>query len=148
MRSSRFSKALVGSLGLALVLPFTLASSETPAAASPTTSAAGGQGASPTNAAPGQGTSFQNLNGFMWFYNVSPQNGTLQDWKNLVAAAHREGIKVVSYFVGIYMDENSSYFKTAETQYAAGDRTSREVSSFDWTTNPNDPLPRIQSGPP
>ena len=196
MRHSRFSKALVGSLGLALVLPFTLASSETPAAASPTTSAAGGQGASPTNAAPGQGTSFQNLNGFMWFYNtyfsykytditknlptlkrdgvrvlgffspydgsttwcdgcdpvdfynVSPQNGTLQDWKNLVAAAHREGIKVVSYFVGIYMDENSSYFKTAETQYAAGDRTSREVSSFDWTTNPNDPLPRIQSGPP
>jgi hypothetical protein len=79
---------------------------------------------------------------------VSPQNGTLQDWDNLIAAAHRKGMKVVAYFVNIYMDANSSYFKTAEEQYAAGDRTSREVSSFDWTTNPQAPLPTLVSGPP
>jgi glycosidase len=151
----------------------------------------------PASVAPEQGSnSFQNLNGFMWFYNtyfnykftdiknnlpnlkrdgirvlgffspyygdqkvcdgcdpvnfytVPPQNGTLQDWKDLVAAAHRKGMKVVSYFVNIYMDSNSSYFRTAERQYAAGDRTSREVSSFAWTTNPQDPLPTLRSGPP
>ena len=79
------------------------------------------------------------------FYTVPPQNGTLQDWKDLVAAAHRKGMKVVSYFVNIYMDSNSSYFRTAERQYAAGDRTSREVSSFAWTTNPQDPLPTLRS---
>jgi glycosidase len=82
------------------------------------------------------------------FYTVPPQNGTLQDWKNLVAAAHRKGMKVISYFTNIYMDSNSTYFKTAEQQYAAGDRTSREVSSFHWTTNPADPLPTLRSGPP
>ncbi|WP_370055728.1 alpha-amylase family glycosyl hydrolase [Leifsonia sp. EB41] len=143
-----------------------------------------------------QSTDFQNLNGFMWFYNtyfdykytditkkldqfkasgirvlgffspydgdktlcagcdpldfysVSPQNGTIQDWKNLVAQAHKRGMKVVSYFVNIYMDENSQFFQNAQQQYAAGDRTSREVSSFTWTTNPNDPLPSLRMGPP
>jgi len=141
-------------------------------------------------------TDFQNLNGFMWFYNtyfgykysditkdldhlkssgirvlgffspyngdktqcdgcdpvdfydVSPQNGTIQDWKKLVAEAHKRGMKVVSYFVNIYLDANSAFFKKAEQQYAAGDRTSREVSSFTWTTNPADPLPTLAMGPP
>ncbi|WP_405795440.1 alpha-amylase family glycosyl hydrolase [Streptomyces sp. NBC_01506] len=82
------------------------------------------------------------------FYSVPPQNGTIKDWKNLVATAHRKGMKVVSYFVNIYMDERSPYFKTAEKQYAAGDRTSREVSSFHWTTDPTDPLPTLRQGPP
>src|ERR671931_957427 len=142
------------------------------------------------------GPSFQNLNGFMWYYNtyfgykfsdirndldnlkrrgirvlgffspyqgdpnwcdgcdpvdfysVPPQNGTMQDWRDLVSAAHRKGMKVVAYFVNIYMDANSPFFKTAQLQYGAGDRTSREVSSFRWTTNPADPLPRLRNGPP
>ncbi len=64
------------------------------------------------------------------FYNVSPQNGTIEDWKTLVAEAHERGMKVVSYFVNIYMDEKSEFFKTAEQQYAAGDRTSNEVSAI------------------
>ncbi|MFE4951078.1 alpha-amylase family glycosyl hydrolase [Leifsonia sp. NPDC056665] len=82
------------------------------------------------------------------FYSVSPQNGTIQDWKNLVAQAHKRGMKVVSYFVNIYMDENSQFFQKAQQQYGAGDRTSREVSSFTWTKNPNDPLPSLRMGPP
>ncbi|MFD6697921.1 MULTISPECIES: alpha-amylase family glycosyl hydrolase [unclassified Microbacterium] len=142
-----------------------------------------------------QSTDFQNLNGFMWFYNtyfdykytditnnldtlkkngtrvlgffspyngdktlcdgcdpldffsVSPQNGTIEDWKNLVAQAHKRGMKVVSYFVNIYMDAKSPFFQKAEQQYAAGDRTSREVSSFVWTTDPSSPKPRLQMPP-
>ena len=145
---------------------------------------------------PTTSTDFQNLNGFMWFYNtyfdykykditrnldqlksngvrvlgffspyngnknmcdgcspldfysVSPQNGTIQDWRDLVAAAHRKGMKVVAYFVNIYMDASSPFFLKAQQQYAAGDRTSREVAAFDWTTDPTAPLPTLRSGPP
>jgi alpha amylase-like protein len=82
------------------------------------------------------------------FYTVPPQNGTIQDWRRLVAAAHLRGMKVVCYFVSIYMDQNSSYFKTAEQKYWNGDLTSREVSSFQWSDNPAAPLPALVSGPP
>ena len=82
------------------------------------------------------------------FYSVPPQNGTIQDWRNLVAEAHSRGMKVVSYFVNIYLDARSSYFKTAEQQYWAGDYTSREVSSFHWTQDELDTLPTPRSGPP
>ncbi|MFF2848232.1 alpha-amylase family glycosyl hydrolase [Streptomyces sp. NPDC058001] len=189
MALSRRSIALSGMLGLALVLPPAL-----PAASAPSTVPAGRSTQHSTDST--ASTDFQNLNGFMWFYNtyfdykfkdiekdlgdlknrgvrvlgffspyngdknvcdgcspsdfysVPPQNGTMKDWKNLVAAAHRKGMKVVSYFVNIYMDEKAPYFKTAERQYAAGDRTSREVSSFHWTTDPTDPLPSLRMGPP
>jgi hypothetical protein len=82
------------------------------------------------------------------FYNVPPQNGSLTDWKDLINAAHKLDMKVVAYFTNIYMDQYSLFFRTAEQQYAAGDRTSREVSSFVWTDDPTDPLPRLQNGPP
>jgi Alpha amylase, catalytic domain/Maltogenic Amylase, C-terminal domain len=82
------------------------------------------------------------------FYSVPPQNGTIQDWRNLVAEAHKRGMKVVCYFVNIYMDARASYFKTAEQQYWAGDLTLREVSSFHWTQNLFEPLPTLRSGPP
>jgi hypothetical protein len=185
MSRSRFRTALCAVLAAALVATGTLTTSAPATAQQP---------AAVTHAP--NSTSFQNLNGFMWFYNtyfgykykditrdldhlkasgirvlgffspysgdktlcagcdpldyysVSPQNGTVQDWKNLVSAAHRRGMKVVSYFVNIYMDANSQYFKTAEQQYSRGDRTSREVSSFRWTTNPADPLPTLRMGPP
>jgi glycosidase len=190
MKHSRFSKASIGALLFALILPISLASERPAYAASQQVAAAKEQVHTSGS------TSFQNLNGFMWFYNtyfgykfkdinkdldnlkssgirvlgffgpyygdknlcdgcdpldfysVPPQNGTLQDWKDLIKAAHSKGMKVVSYFVNIYMDSNSNYFKTAEQQYAAGDRTSREVSSFRWTTNPADPLPTLRMGPP
>jgi hypothetical protein len=82
------------------------------------------------------------------FYAVPPQNGTIQDWRNLVAEAHVRGMKVVCYFVNIYLDSRSSYFKTAEQQYWDGDLTSREVSSFHWTENILGTLPALRSGPP
>lgn len=180
MSRSKLRTALVAMITAALIATGTV-----------TTSASAQQSPQPQ-----QSTSFQNLNGFMWFYNtyfgykynditkdldhlkadgirvlgffspyhgdkalcdgcdpldyysVSPQNGTVQDWKKLVSEAHRRGVKVVSYFVNIYLDANSPYFETAEQQYARGDHTSREVSSFRWTTNPSDPLPTLRMGPP
>ncbi len=80
------------------------------------------------------------------FFTTPPQSGTLQDWKNLVAAAHARGMKVGSYFVNIYIDQRSQFFRTAEAQYRAGDRTSREVSTFHWTTNPDQELPYAAAG--
>ena len=171
---------------LAVVLPLALSTAARPAAAQTQQATVGEQHTQPT---------FQNLNGFMWFYNtyfgykykditrqldhfkadgirvlgffspyhgdrnqcdgcdpldfysVSPQNGTIQDWRDLVKAAHERGMKVVGYFVNIYMDENAPFFKTAQEQYARGDRTSREVSAIRWTTNPADPLPPLQMPP-
>lgn len=183
-------KPLIGAgVGLGTVLALTVGPVSHPAAADSLPTAV-------SNAAPGGGTDFQNLNGFMWFYNtyfhykfsdiekqlpqlkhdgirvlgffspydgdqntcdgcdpvdffnVPPQNGTLQDWDSMVQAAHRAGMKVVSYFVNIYMDANSPMFIKAQQEYAAGDRTSPEVASFDWSTTPNAPFPTVVSGPP
>jgi len=167
---------------LAVVLPLALATAARPAAAQTQQATVGEQHTQPT---------FQNLNGFMWFYNtyfgykykditrqldhfkadgirvlgffspydgdknqcdgcdpldfysVSPQNGTIQDWRDLVKAAHARGMKVVAYFINGYMDAKSSYFLKAQEEYAAGDRTSREVSSFAWTTDPNSAKPKM-----
>jgi hypothetical protein len=195
VKRSRYRALISAGLGLGLFLALALGTGESRAAAAPRPTGAVAQQA-PGGQQPGAGTSFQNLNGFLWFYNtyfhykysdiekelpqlkqdgfrvlgffspysgdentcdgcdpvdfynVSPQNGTLQDWDNLVKAAHRQGIKVVAYFVNIYLDANSPYFAKAEQEYAAGDRTSREVASFDWTTDPSTPLPTLVSGPP
>lgn len=190
MRFSRITPAVCGALGLALVVPLSLSSSPNPA------QAAAGTSSKPATATARQSSDFQNLNGFMWFYNTwfdykytdiekdldnlkkrgirvlgfftahngdkntcdgcspldfynpPPQNGTMQDWEDLVDAAHRKGLKVVSYFVNVYMDEKAPFFKKAEQQYAAGDRTSREVSAFRWTKDPKKPLPTPRLGPP
>jgi hypothetical protein len=75
------------------------------------------------------------------FYDVPPQCGTMQDWRDMVAAAHSKGMKVICYFVNIYIDIQSAYFKTAEQQYAAGNLSARECSSFHWTKNNKDPVP-------
>ncbi|SDU79006.1 alpha-amylase family glycosyl hydrolase [Jiangella alkaliphila] len=194
MRSSRFGKGLGSAFGLVLsaaVLASTLTS-----AAGETQVVAAKQHAAKVSDRPVDNSSFQNLNGFMWFYNtyfdykfsdieddlrdlksrgirvlgffapynggkhwcdgcapydfysVPPQNGTMEDWESLVDAAHKLDMKVVAYFANIYMDEDGLFFRTAEQQYAAGDRTSREVASFRWTDDPTDPLPRLQNGPP
>jgi Alpha amylase, catalytic domain/Maltogenic Amylase, C-terminal domain len=197
MGYSRVGTPLKGSIGVALILSLVVLVSSSASTASGSRVGPAAQvaqlGGGP---APTKSTSWQNLNGFMWYYNtyfdykftdiekdlgnlkrkgirvlgffspyygdkfwcdgcdpldfytVPPQNGTIQDWKDLVNAAHRKDMKVVAYFVNIYMDETAPFFRMAERQYAAGDRTSREVSSFRWTTNPADPLPRLQNGPP
>jgi Alpha amylase, catalytic domain/Maltogenic Amylase, C-terminal domain len=81
------------------------------------------------------------------FYDVAPQSGTLGDFKKLVSAAHRRGMKVVTYFVNIYIDHESDFFRAAEKQYAAGDRTSREVSAFRWSEDVQAELPEPAAGP-
>jgi Alpha amylase, catalytic domain len=194
-KHSRYRALISAGVGLCLVLALALGAGQPRVLAATQPSATAAQQAS-RGQQPGNGTSFQDLNGFLWFYNtyfnykysdiekqlpelkhdgfrvlgffspydgnvnlcdgcdpanfftVSPQNGTLKDWDNLVKAAHREGMKVVAYFVNIYMDANSPYFIKAQQEYAAGDRTSAEVASFDWSTTPNAPLPSLVSGPP
>lgn len=188
MRRLRLRTALAAGVTAALIAAGTVAASAPAAAES--------HSIVQTNKPTQVSTDFQNLNGFMWFYNtyfgykysditkdldhlkasgirvlgffspyngdktlcagcdpldyysVSPQNGTIEDWKTLVSQAHKRGMKVVSYFVNIYMDANSPFFAKAQQEYAAGDRTSREVSSVTWTTNPSDPLPSLRMGPP
>lgn len=75
------------------------------------------------------------------FYDVSPQNGTLADLRHLIAAAHALDIKVISYFANVYMTQDAPFFAKAAAQYAAGDRTSPEVSAIRWATDTNAPLP-------
>jgi hypothetical protein len=191
---SRYRALISAGVGLGLVLALTLGTGQAGAAAAGPPATAAQQSSAAQQ--PNNGNSFQDLNGFLWFYNtyfhykfsdiekelpqlkrdgfrilgffspyggdestcdgcdpvnffgVSPQNGTLRDWDNLIKAAHREGMKVVAYFVNIYMDANSPYFVKAQQEYAAGDRTSPEVASFDWSATPDAPLPTVQSGPP
>jgi hypothetical protein len=75
------------------------------------------------------------------FYDVPPQNGTLDDLRRLIDSAHAKGMKVVSFMGFHSIDERSEMFRTAEEQYKAGDRTSHEVASFRWTDDPNAPTP-------
>jgi hypothetical protein len=81
------------------------------------------------------------------FYDVAPQVGTLADFTAMVDAAHSRGMKVVAYFGNLNIDRDSEFFRTAEQQYAAGDRTSREVSAFHWSDNDQAELPTPETGP-
>jgi len=81
------------------------------------------------------------------FYDVAPRSGTLADFTAMVDAAHERGMKVVAYFGNLNIDRNSEFFQTAEEQYAAGDRTSREVSAFRWVESDEAELPTPPTGP-
>ncbi|HEV7759352.1 MAG TPA: alpha-amylase family glycosyl hydrolase [Acidimicrobiales bacterium] len=81
------------------------------------------------------------------FYDVAPQSGTVADFTALVDAAHGLGMKVVAYFGDVTVDRESEFFRTAEEQYAAGDRTSREVSAVHWADDDDGPLPTPATGP-
>lgn len=81
------------------------------------------------------------------FYDVSPHSGTLDDFTALVDAAHARDMKVVAYMGNMTIDRTSEFFRTAERQYAAGDRTSPEVSAFHWTDDDRDPLPAPEPKP-
>lgn len=70
------------------------------------------------------------------FYDVSPANGRMQDFRELVSAAHARGMKVVSYFTNIFIDRKSKFFVDAQAQYARGDRNSPEVSAVSWSAKP------------
>ena len=82
------------------------------------------------------------------FYAVPPQNGTLDEFRSLVASAHDKDMKIVAFMGFHSIDERSTFFTTAEMQYQAGDRTSHEVASFRWTDNPQAPTPApVPDGP-
>jgi hypothetical protein len=81
------------------------------------------------------------------FYDVAPVSGTLADFTALVDAAHERDMKVVAYFGNLNIDRRSDFFRTAEEQYAAGDRTSREVSAFHWADDDGGALPTPATGP-
>lgn len=88
----------------------------------------------------GDKTKYDGCDPLDW-YNVPPQCGTIQDWKDMVDAAHSKGMKVICYFVNIYIDSKSDFFRTAEKQFAAGNKTANECATFHWTMNKNDPFP-------
>lgn len=75
------------------------------------------------------------------YYDVPTQNGTLADFQSLVNAAHERDMKIIAFMGFHSLDENSAFFHAAETEYAAGDRTSREVSAFHWTDDPTEATP-------
>lgn len=81
------------------------------------------------------------------FYSTAPQSGTVEDFTAMVDGAHDRGMKVVTYFSSLGMDDESEFFRTAEQQYADGDRTSREVSAFHWVEDDSAPLPTPATGP-
>jgi hypothetical protein len=81
------------------------------------------------------------------FYDVAPVSGTLTEFETLVDGAHERDMKVVAYFGNLNIDRRSDFFRTAEEQYAAGDRTSPEVSAFHWAADDQGPLPTPATGP-
>jgi hypothetical protein len=81
------------------------------------------------------------------FYDVTPVSGTIDDFTGLVDGAHDRDMKVVAYFGNMNVDRSSAFFRTAEQQYADGDRTSREVSAFRWAGDDRGPLPEPAPGP-
>ena len=76
------------------------------------------------------------------FYDVSPQNGTMQDFLALVNGAHARGMKVVSYFTNIFIVKDSPFFQTAARQHKAGQHTAREASAVHWSATSTAPLPK------
>ena len=75
------------------------------------------------------------------WYDVPEQCGTLDDFKELVDQAHARDMKVICYFVNIYIDKDSEYFKTAEKQYAAGEYDEKECATFYWAEGTKDEPP-------
>lgn len=80
-------------------------------------------------------------------YATAPVCGSLAEWQALVDGAHERGMRVVTYMGPTMVDARSALFTTAEAQYAAGDRTSREVSAFRWSDTDTAELPVSEPGP-
>ncbi len=77
----------------------------------------------------------------MDWLDVPEQCGTVEDFKELIDQAHMRNMKVIGYFVNIYIDKNSEFFKKAEEQYAAGDYQAKECATFYW-------MPGTEDNPP
>lgn len=77
----------------------------------------------------------------MDWYDVLEQCGTMEDFEALVDAAHERDMKVICYFVNIYIDRESEFFRTAEEQYAAGEYDAKECATFYWMPGTKDNPP-------
>lgn len=77
----------------------------------------------------------------MNWYDVPEQCGTIEDFEKLVDEAHKRDMKVICYFVNIYIDKESEFFKTAEKQYAVGEYDAKECATFYWMPGTKDNPP-------
>jgi len=63
---------------------------------------------------------------------VNPEFGTLEDWKNLVKAAHDKGFKVITDWVANHTAADNRWIYSHKDFYVT-DSTGKIVSPFDWT---------------
>ncbi len=63
---------------------------------------------------------------------INPAYGTLQDWKDLVNAAHSKGLKVITDWVANHTGADHPWLKT-HTDFYEKDSTGKPASAFDWT---------------
>ncbi|HEX6847653.1 MAG TPA: alpha-amylase family glycosyl hydrolase [Chitinophagaceae bacterium] len=63
---------------------------------------------------------------------VNPEFGTLQDWKNLVNAAHEKGFKIIIDWVPNHTGADHPWLKT-HSHFYIKDSTGKPTWKFDWT---------------
>ena len=63
---------------------------------------------------------------------INPAYGNLQDWKDLVNAAHTKGFKVITDWVANHTGADHPWLKTHPDFYEK-DSTGKPISAFDWT---------------
>ena len=63
---------------------------------------------------------------------INPAYGTLQDWKDLVNAAHSKGFKVITDWVANHTGADHPWLKS-HTDFYEKDSTGKPASAFDWT---------------
>ena len=72
------------------------------------------------------------------YYSVSPDFGTLEDFKSLVGAAHDKGMKVILDMVFNHVSNRSQWYKDWKSVVIARDKTNPMYNDFVWKTK-NDP---------
>ena len=63
---------------------------------------------------------------------INPAYGTLQDWKDLVNAAHSKGFKVITDWVANHTGADHPWL-TRHPDFYEKDSSGKAVSAFDWT---------------
>ena len=54
------------------------------------------------------------------FMDFDPENGSIEDWREMAAAASERGITLTTYLALLYLDESSPLFQQAQEDRAAG----------------------------
>ncbi len=63
---------------------------------------------------------------------INPEYGNLNDWKNLVNAAHDKGFKVITDWVANHTGADHPWLKT-HPDFFEKDSAGKAISAFDWT---------------